>query len=169
MLSNQVCNPTARGTQTVGRISTDKASDLIMRHCCSSKQVHLLRFLPRTTTQALAAKVDARTEEAHCSLNSVPKLDMWRKTAARMPLRFGRLRIRALSDTMATAHKGALTQAEPHIRQSAGEEFADLHNSLSAALTATNFNPTDINAHATHRVQKAVTETSGAATAVCAK
>ena len=50
-LSNQVCNPTARGTQTVGRISTDKASDLIIRHCCSSMQVHLLRFLPRTTTK----------------------------------------------------------------------------------------------------------------------
>ena len=36
---------------------------------------------------------------------------------------------------MATAHKGAVTQAEPQIREAAGVEFADPHNSLSAALT----------------------------------
>ena len=129
-LSNQVCNPTARGTQTVGRISTNNASDLIIRHCCSSKQVHLLRFLPRTTTQALAAPPDARTEEAYCSLNSVPKLDTWRTTAVRMPLRFGGLGTRSLGDTMDTAHKSALTQAEPQMRQSARVEFADPHNSF---------------------------------------
>ena len=92
-----------------------------------------------------------------------------------MPLRFGGLGIRAPSFC-------ALTQAEPHIRQAAGVEFADPHNPLSVALTeavthlqrnyevdagaATKSNLTDINTHAAHRVQKSVTDTSGDPTAV---
>ena len=88
-----------------------------MRCGCASKITHLARILPRRQIAYLISEVDEAIKKGYEQINKLPKLEGWRQTALRMPMRNGGLGIRAIDDIVDGAYVGAVLQVAKHVRK----------------------------------------------------